>query len=119
MTLFEVWPADRPRQPGHGRHARMIMLGGALVILVAALAVGTSGWLVHAGSRATGPSWAPVAERSHGLRAIATASTTQYSLYTAHGAVHFLPGVDLGATTPGHLPGELAITPGDYKRWLN
>jgi hypothetical protein len=96
----------------------MIMLGGSLVILVIALVAGMSGWLVHAGSRATGPSWAPVVRQTHGLRAIATTSTTQYSLYTAHGAVHFLPGVDLGATTPGHLPGELAITPGDDKRWL-
>ncbi len=45
-----------------------------------------------------------------GLHTIATASRSGYSLYTAHGAVHFLPGIDLGATTPGHLPGELAIT---------
>lgn len=97
----------------------MIMLSGALVILVVALAAGTRVWLVRAGSRTAGPSWAPVVQQSHGLRAIATASTTQYSLHTAHGPVHFLPGVDLGATTPGHLPGELAITPGDYQRWLN
>jgi hypothetical protein len=119
MTLFEAWPAEQARRPGRGRHARMVMVAGALVILVAALAAGTRGWLVRAGGRAAGPSWAPVVRQSHGLRAIATAGTTQYSLYTAHGPVHFLPGTDLGATTPGHLPGELAITPADYTRWLN
>jgi hypothetical protein len=119
MTLFEVWPADQPRQPGRHRHAGMIMMSGALVILVVVLAAGTWGRLARAGSGTAGPSWAPVVKQSHGLRAVATASTTQYSLHTAHGPVHFLPGVDLGATTPGHQPGELAITPGDYKRWLN
>jgi hypothetical protein len=32
--------------------------------------------------------------------------------------VTFLPGVDLGATTPGHQPGELAIDAGTYRRWF-
>ena len=31
----------------------------------------------------------------------------------------FWPGVNLGATTPGHLPGELAPTREDYDRWLD
>ena len=68
---------------------------------------------------ASGPSWAPSPREAGRLHTIATASRSEYSLYTAHGAVHFLPGIDLGATTPGHLPGELAITPGDYARWLD
>lgn len=68
---------------------------------------------------ASGPSWAPSPREAGRPHTIATASRSEYSLYTAHGAVHFLPGIDLGATTPGHLPGELAITPGDYARWLD
>jgi hypothetical protein len=32
--------------------------------------------------------------------------------------VGFLAGVNLGATTPGHQPGELAITAADYRRWF-
>jgi hypothetical protein len=31
----------------------------------------------------------------------------------------FWPGVNLGATTPGHHPGELAPTRRDYDRWLD
>jgi len=31
----------------------------------------------------------------------------------------FWPGVNLGATTPGHHPGELAPTRADYDRWLD
>jgi hypothetical protein len=31
----------------------------------------------------------------------------------------FWPGVNLGATTPGHSPGELAPTRADYDRWLD
>ncbi len=68
--------------------------------------------------RYAGLSWAPSPRDIGGLRAIATSAPAGYTLNTAHGAVHFLPGVDLGATVPGHLPGELAIPPADYRRWL-
>ena len=30
----------------------------------------------------------------------------------------FWAGVNLGSTTPGHLPGEVAATHADYERWL-
>jgi hypothetical protein len=30
----------------------------------------------------------------------------------------FFHGVNLGAGTPGHFPGEFAMTPEDYRRWL-
>jgi hypothetical protein len=33
-------------------------------------------------------------------------------------AARFWPGVNLGATVPGHAPGELAPTRADYDRWL-
>jgi hypothetical protein len=66
-----------------------------------------------------GRSWAPQVRRIEGLRTVATADAAGYSLFTAHGAVHFVPGMDLGATTPGHQPGELAITAADYARWLD
>ncbi len=81
--------------------------------------VSTAGPASPAVFTAAGPSWAPSPRQAGGLHTIATCSTARYSLYTAHGTVHFLPGIDLGATTPGHLPGELAITPGDYARWLD
>ena len=41
-----------------------------------------------------------------------------FVLHTADGGVDFLPGVNLGATTPGHQPGELAITARHHRRWF-
>jgi hypothetical protein len=89
----------------------------ALAALVAGGIAGASAWR----SRAPGyprSSWAPAVRKIDGLRSIATSTAAGYSLFTAHGTVRFLSGVDLGATTPGHLPGELAITTADYGRWL-
>src|SRR6187402_3509648 len=65
------------------------------------------GGVVGAGARHTG-----------GLTVLARAGHGRYALHTAHGAVTFLAGVNLGATTPGHQPGELAITAADYRRWF-
>lgn len=96
---------------------RLKKTGGVLVALVAAVAGAVAvGALGPAGSDA--PSWAPSVREMGGLRTIATATPAGYTLFTAHGPVRFLPGMDLGATTPGHQPGELAITAGDYSRWL-
>lgn len=107
-------PDGRPRgKRARGGRARPISLGVALIAGVAGLAAGVSAWPGHASS-----SWAPSVREIDGLRAIATATPSGYSLFTAHGDVHFLPGMDLGATTPGHQPGQLAITAADYRRWL-
>jgi hypothetical protein len=65
-----------------------------------------------------GPSWAPHPVTAAGLRSVATAGDGDYTLHTAGGAVTFLPGVDLGSTTPGHQPGELAISAGQYESWF-
>ena len=112
---------DRPRggaAPG-ARRPRRIWLAAAGGATACAVIAGFAFWRVTAVPAATGPSWAPQPREIGGLHAVAAASRTQYSLYTAHGTVHFLPGIDLGATTPGNLPGQLAITPGDYARWLD
>jgi hypothetical protein len=95
-----------------GRRARWIRAAVALCAVAAACTGCTPAATGH------GPSWAASVRELGGLRAIATAAPDGYSLFTAHGTVHFLPGMDLGATTPGHQPGELAITLGDYQRWL-
>lgn len=63
-------------------------------------------------------SWAPAPRRVRGLSVVATAANGRYSLHTKHGDVPFLAGVNLGATTPGHQPGELAITASQYRRWF-
>src|SRR6266851_1866814 len=101
------------------RRYRLAWLSVPVAIVLVASTSCTAVWRARAAAHETGASWAPRQRQVGGLRAIATSQPTGYSLYTAHGAVHFLPGVDLGATTPSHQPGELAITAGDYGRWLN
>jgi hypothetical protein len=39
-------------------------------------------------------------------------------LHTADGDVTFLPGINLGSTTPGHQPGELSISAEQYRSWF-
>lgn len=65
-----------------------------------------------------GPSWAPRPSQSVGLSTLAEVRGDRYLLHTRHGDVGFLPGVNLGPTTPGHQPGELAISAQDVRRWL-
>jgi hypothetical protein len=99
------------------RSHRRVWLSVTLALVLAASVSGVVVWRAR-GGHDVAASWAVQVHEIGGLRAIATSSAAGYSLYTAHGAVHFLPGVDLGATTPGHQPGELAITADDYSRWL-
>jgi hypothetical protein len=66
----------------------------------------------------TGPSWAPAPTIKGGLRMVATAQHQTFALHTAGGDMDFLPGVNLGGTTPGHQPGELSISAGDYRSWF-
>jgi hypothetical protein len=99
------------------RRLRTTWLYGASLVLVAGLAACTPATAAHAPRSAA--SWAPRPRAVGGLRAVATSDAAGYSLFTAHGVVRFLPGVDLGATVPGRLPGELAITAADYRRWLD
>jgi hypothetical protein len=65
-----------------------------------------------------GPSWAPAPREVGGLRTLATAGPRGFALSTAHGPVTFLAGVNVGSTTPGHQPGELAIGAADYRGWF-
>jgi hypothetical protein len=64
------------------------------------------------------PSWAPQPLMAGGLRVLASGGSTGFALHTVGGEVSFLPGVNLGSTTPGHQPGELAIQADDYRAWF-
>ena len=66
----------------------------------------------------TGSSWAPVFRRSAGLSMVATAGDGRFALHTAGGDATFLPGINLGSTTPGHQPGELSISRTQYRTWF-
>ena len=63
-------------------------------------------------------SWAPAPVEVEGARSVATTSGTTFALHTKHGDVTFVPGINLGTTTPGHYPGEVAIEATDYRRWF-
>jgi hypothetical protein len=90
------------------------------VALLAAVAVAIAIVLVPRGGDDGSPdaSWAPAPRQVRGLTVLAQSGHRRYALHTAHGDVGFLAGVNLGATTPGHQPGELAITAADYRRWF-
>jgi hypothetical protein len=65
-----------------------------------------------------GTSWAPAPREADGLRMIASSDGQEFELHTAGGDRTFLPGVDLGETTPGHRPGEGAISAAQYRAWF-
>ena len=64
------------------------------------------------------PSWAAAPVQRAGLSTLAEPQGTRLALHTRSGDVRFWTGVNLGSTTPGHNPGELAITGEDYRRWF-
>ncbi|WP_081680794.1 glycosyltransferase family 2 protein [Cellulomonas sp. URHD0024] len=66
-----------------------------------------------------GSSWAPSPLTVEGLQVNAQAGPTGFFLHTAGADRTFLPGVDVGASTPGHEPGELAVSASDYRRWFD
>ena len=65
-----------------------------------------------------GPSWQPAPDRHGALASVATAGSRGFRLHTASGDKTFVPGINLGSTTPTHQPGELAMTAADYRRWF-
>jgi hypothetical protein len=118
---------DRPEHR-HGR-GRALIVGVLTLVTCLTLAGATSKprddspayriqGMSEVPSPPTGPSWAPAPVTVGGLRMVATAGRTAFNLHTAGGDVDFLPGVNLGSTTPGHQPGELSITRDDYRSWL-
>ncbi|MFA7324382.1 MAG: hypothetical protein WC005_08490, partial [Candidatus Nanopelagicales bacterium] len=73
-------------------------------------------------ARGAGATWAPGPKSINGLSVLASPVSTgngvQVGLHTESGDVTFWTGVNLGSTTPGHSPGELAMSRADFDRWL-
>lgn len=69
-----------------------------------------------------GASWAPAPREVGGLTTLASTvgagEQAQLALHTEHGDVTFWGGVNLGATTPGHNPGELSVPREQYREWF-
>ena len=63
-------------------------------------------------------SWAPQPDTSASLRRIGYTEGERFVLQTAGGDRSFIPGVNIGATVPGSLPGELRIGAAECRRWF-
>lgn len=87
----------------------MAGLVAAVVVVGAAITIAWSG---------DPASWEPAPKRAAGLTMVASTDDQRFELYTEGGRRDFLPGVNVGATIPGHAPGEVAIRREDVRRWL-
>ena len=128
MGDYPIHLVRTPSRPRFGRLKAAVIVAATLVMclpLTGAVAdpVLTSDAFAIQGmdripSPPTGGDWAPAFRTEAGLKRIATAGNGRFALHTAGGDVTFLPGVNLGSTTPGHQPGELSITRGQYRAWF-
>jgi len=128
-------PARRRRR--RSRAAAMALAGSAPLLTLGLLATmaqtsATPGQAVRGATAAAkgaavrerlaadrlGPDWSPSPTMLGGLRTLATTDARGLRLLTRDGARSFIAGVDLGVTTPGHQPGEVAIEAADYRRWF-
>jgi len=69
-------------------------------------------------SAPSGKPWTPAPVTAAGLRMVAGIDGQRFLLHTASGDQAFLPGVDLGDTTPGHVPGDPSISAAQYRAWF-
>ncbi len=93
---------------------RRTVAGMVLVLTASLLGCGGS----ETAPRAT--DWAPAPEIFDGLKVLAQSDKDGFRLHAKSGAKTFLPGVNLGSTTPLHQPGEVdTIDAKHYKRWIN
>jgi hypothetical protein len=84
-------------------------------------AAGTTSWPPLPPSRrevAKGPRAPKPGRTAGGLAMLAQQDGERLLLHTTGGDLDFWGGVNLGSTTPGHQPGELAMTAEDYRRWF-
>jgi hypothetical protein len=111
-------------RPGFGR-VRAGLVMAALTALCLTLAGGAAvpslsgpAFLIAGMSEIPSPpqgtSWAPAPIESNGLRMVAGVDGRQFVLHTADGERTFLPGVDLGGSTPGGAP----ISAAQYRAWF-
>lgn len=87
--------------------------------LISALLLGSAACSSDEPSPLVRTDWSAAAVRSaSGLRSLAVSTSDGFALHTASGDKAFIPGMNLGSTTPTHQPGELAVTAEDYRRWF-
>ncbi len=128
MGDFPLHLVQAPRRPRFGRVKALLI--GAVTLAMCLFLAGAAArpelrsaafaipGMAAIGSPPAGRSWAPAPRVTGGLRGLATAGRGEFALHTATGDVTFLPGVNLGSTTPGHQPGELSVTAQQYRTWF-
>ena len=91
-----------------------------LAVLAGAALVGCSGSDDSGGDGGgAGTDWTPAPASVAGLSVLAQSDADGFRLHTASGDKTFLPGANLGSSTPLHQPGEInGITAEHYRRWL-
>jgi hypothetical protein len=124
---YLAYPAQL-EQPRHG-HGKALLVG----VLTAALCIGLGGaaaskpqprpqtgiaGVAELGEPPSTSSWAGAPMTVNGLRMVASSGGGRFALHTEGGDRAFLPGINLASTTPGHQPGELAISVQDYRDWF-
>lgn len=77
-------------------------------------------WGSDTGSReAAATDWGPAPVQVDGTTVLAQSDGDGFRLHTASGDKEFLPGVNLGSTTPLHQPGEVGqIEAEQYRTWF-
>ena len=128
MGDFPIHLVQAPARPRFGRSKAAAIVAVTLAMClpltgaVAAPVLTSDAFAIQGMDRIpsppTGDDWAPASRTRAGLAMIATAGNGRFALHTAGGEVTFLPGVNLGSTTPGHQPGELSITREQYRTWF-
>jgi hypothetical protein len=125
---FPLHLVQAPPRPAFGR-VKALLIGVGTLAMCLFLAGGVARpelrsaafaipGMTSIGSPPAGRSWAPAPREAGGLRSLATAGHGTFALHTAGGDSTFLPGVNLGSTTPGHQPGELSVSAGQYRTWF-
>jgi len=89
-----------------------------IIFVVLALLLAAGGCAKSAETPPVESSWAPSPDTAAGLSRVARTEGESLLLQTADGDRPFVAGVNIGATTPGHSPGELAVSAEDYRRWF-
>lgn len=84
-------------------------------LLVLAISAGGGFWFVFVYK--SNPR--PVSETEAEVKRVATVRDGEIAIYDGDGwESRFWTGINLGATTPGHFPGELSPSKEDYLRWF-
>ncbi len=116
---MEAWLRDLNFEDGRVSRGPRVL--GRLAALVLVLSVATFGYASWYASWYASPRYTPPVFEEGGIKRVSTVEGEHLAVYNGQGGFEprFWNGVNLGATLPGHAPGELAPTKEDYLRWFS